>query len=169
MEVKNLSKEELESIITECETELLTRDFPDHKNLPLFYACIQTILKKERVKTKPFNVFINVRSNKTLLLNTFNVFEEFLKQFPGILKQVELNAVYIFLLGMIMDKKNSRPKKEDSMVTTPQSFLAYASHLPSMFEDSFPGYIDSGLLPLVIKLIIKKREVQEEYENFIID
>ena len=151
MDIKKYSDKELKELKSQLELEMTKREKPTNKkHIEMFYDSFDGILKKHNIKSMPYSIFKKQSSNWTLFENTYKIFNDFIITNYN-LKIVEWFALYNFFLNMVVNIMKDR-----GVILTPHSILSYAQYLPSLVETGFPGWIASGMFPLIIKLIIKK-------------
>lgn len=118
--------------------------------MEVFYESFNLVLKTHNIKSMPYQVFKKNSSNWTLFENTYKIFDSYMSDNCDI-QIVEWFAIYNFFFGMIIEAM-----KESDAILTPHSILSYSQHLSGIVDAGFPGWVSSGMLPLLIKLIIKK-------------
>lgn len=157
MDLKELSNRDLKELKTKLELEILKREKPNMKRLEIFYHSLDLLLKNKNIKSMPYQVFKKTSSNWTLFENTFKVFDGYISDNCDTNLIVEWFTIYNFFFGMVLDTM-----KERDVILTTHSILSYAQYLPGIIDSGFPGWVSSGMFPLIIKLIIKKEEKDEE-------
>lgn len=126
------------------------------KRMEVFYESFNLVLKSNNIKAMPYQVFKKT-SNWTLFENIYKIFDSYMSD--NNIQIVEWFAVYNFFFGMIIEAM-----KESDAVLTPHSILSYSQYLPGIVDAGFPGWVSSGMLPLLIKLIIKKDKDNDNEE-----
>lgn len=135
-------------MLTQTQRKLTLRPHSDHKET-LMLAVGNVLVSKigQSFGTEYLHQQMDKMTSKvTLFIDLSN---SFMRAMPPISRNTRLR-LYELLLGMLAD----RVIANDQSLSIKMLF-EYTNQLPSLIEVAFPGYIESGLFPMIVQSLGK--------------
>lgn len=145
--LKNLTQSELKEVIEEASFLLAVHNNVSG-NQEIFYYVISLYLKKFSITSPPFGTIKKQLFYKKFLSVSDSVDSFIDKNFKKVTR-VERSKLYNFFVRIIVSHIQNNTELSLSLKVV----LNYFSYLPQLIDKSFPGYIESGLLSLILEKI----------------
>jgi hypothetical protein len=151
-QLPTLSKEELQTVKSLAEhligngTTLSEEDTIDSE-LYLFYTQISHRMEEKGISTLPWPVLIR-RPIFREFKKKFGTTKTYTLRYLGNLSRLQRQRLYNIYASIIVDWIDHQPKIPLRTTTV----IRAVDYVPSLMNKSFPGYVESGLLHLILDL-----------------